>query len=44
MHLLKDGDDPIVVPLFTVDFFVLIHDLPHEFMPEMVAKQLGKFI
>ncbi|KAK5818581.1 hypothetical protein PVK06_023523 [Gossypium arboreum] len=44
MHQLKDGDEPMVVPLFTVDFWVLIHDLPDGFMPEMVAKQLGNFI
>ncbi|MBA0821706.1 hypothetical protein Goarm_018546, partial [Gossypium armourianum] len=40
---LKDGDEPMVLPLFTVDFWVLFHDL-HGFMPEMVAKQLGNFI
>ncbi|KAH1130500.1 hypothetical protein J1N35_001878 [Gossypium stocksii] len=44
MHQLKDGDEPMVVPLFIVDFWVLIHDLPDGFMPEMVAKQLGNFI
>ncbi|MBA0674691.1 hypothetical protein Goari_016274, partial [Gossypium aridum] len=44
MHQLKDGDEPMVMPLFTVDFWVLFHDLPHGFMLEMVAKQLGNFI
>ncbi|MBA0790642.1 hypothetical protein Gohar_015278, partial [Gossypium harknessii] len=44
MHQLKYGDEPMVMPLFTVDFWVLFHDLPHGFMPEMMAKQLGNFI
>ncbi|MBA0819250.1 hypothetical protein Gohar_019477 [Gossypium harknessii] len=38
MHRLKDEDDPMAMPLFTVNFWVLIHDLPHGFMFEMVAK------
>ncbi|MBA0792840.1 hypothetical protein Gohar_017303, partial [Gossypium harknessii] len=44
MHRLKGGGDPMVVPLFTVDFWVLVHDLPHSFMSEMVAKQLSNFV
>ncbi|MBA0848547.1 hypothetical protein Goshw_003679, partial [Gossypium schwendimanii] len=31
------GKDPMVVPLVTVDFWVLVYDLPHGFMSEMVA-------
>ncbi|MBA0676771.1 hypothetical protein Goari_018229 [Gossypium aridum] len=44
MHRLKGGGDPMVVPLFTVDFWVLVHDLPYDFMFEMVAKQLSNFV
>ncbi|MBA0759907.1 hypothetical protein Gotri_022718 [Gossypium trilobum] len=44
MHRLKGGGDPMVVPLFTMDFWVLVHDLPHGFMSEMVAKQLSNFV
>ncbi|MBA0580576.1 hypothetical protein Gorai_022786, partial [Gossypium raimondii] len=40
MHQLKDGKDPMVVPLVTVDFWVLVYDLPHGFMSEMVAMHL----
>ncbi|KAH1072541.1 hypothetical protein J1N35_024869 [Gossypium stocksii] len=38
MCRLKDGDDPKIVPLFNVDFWVLVQDLPHGFMSELVAK------
>ncbi|MBA0550781.1 hypothetical protein Golob_021697 [Gossypium lobatum] len=44
MHRLKGGGDPMVVPLFTVHFWVLIYDLPYDFMFEMVAKQLSNFV
>ncbi|MBA0705885.1 hypothetical protein Golax_018036, partial [Gossypium laxum] len=35
MHQLKVGKDPMVVPLVTMDFWVLVYDLPHGFMSEM---------
>ncbi|MBA0676461.1 hypothetical protein Goari_017937, partial [Gossypium aridum] len=42
MHQLKVGKDPMVVPLVTMDFWVLVYDLPHGFMSEMVAMQLAR--
>nr|KJB47906.1 hypothetical protein B456_008G047000 [Gossypium raimondii] len=38
MCKLRYGDDPKNVPLFNVDFWVLVQDLPHGFMSELVAK------
>lgn len=44
MHWLKEGEDPLTVPLFSVDFWILIHDLPLGFMSETAARQLGDFV
>ncbi|MBA0562302.1 hypothetical protein Golob_007357 [Gossypium lobatum] len=38
MCKLRDGDDPKTVPLFNVDFWVLVQYLPYGFMSELVAK------
>ncbi|KAG8474409.1 hypothetical protein CXB51_034093 [Gossypium anomalum] len=36
MCKLRDGDDPKTVPLFNEEFWVLVQDLPHGFMSELV--------
>lgn len=44
LHQLKEGDDPLTVPLSWVDFWILIYDVPMGFMSEAVARQLGDFV
>ncbi|KAK8489971.1 hypothetical protein V6N11_065394 [Hibiscus sabdariffa] len=44
LHGLQSGEDLLGVNLQTVDFWVLIHDIPSGFVRESVAKQLGNFI
>ncbi|PPR91375.1 hypothetical protein GOBAR_AA29310 [Gossypium barbadense] len=44
LHQLKEGKNPLSVQLSAVDFWILINDLPHGFMSETVARQLGNFI
>lgn len=44
LHKLKEGEDPLTVPLFWVDFWILMHDVPLWFMSEVVAKQFGNFV
>ncbi|MBA0853204.1 hypothetical protein Goshw_014742 [Gossypium schwendimanii] len=39
-----EGENPLAVQLNWVDFWMLIYDLPHGFMFEVVTKQLGCFI
>ncbi|KAL4386718.1 hypothetical protein GQ457_09G000940 [Hibiscus cannabinus] len=41
---LREGEDPMLVPLFHVDFWVYVHDVPLGFMSHSVAKTLGDFI
>ena len=41
---LKDGEQPTKIPLFMVDFWVQVHDLPCGFMSEKVAIQVGNYI
>ncbi|KAH1091784.1 hypothetical protein J1N35_019041 [Gossypium stocksii] len=36
-HLVGGGEDPMAVPLVTIDFWVLVIDLPHRFMSELIA-------
>ncbi|MBA0567436.1 hypothetical protein Golob_012173 [Gossypium lobatum] len=43
-HRLKEGDDPMALLLFWVDFWVQIHDLPMGLMPEMMARQFRNFL
>lgn len=40
---IKAEEEPTRVPLFEVDFWVQIHDLPVGYMTEVVGKQLGNF-
>ncbi|MBA0840667.1 hypothetical protein Goarm_003234 [Gossypium armourianum] len=44
LHRLREGEIPMGVELNWVAFWVLVHDIPHGFMSENVAKQLGNFI
>lgn len=43
LNTIKQGEDPIKVPLLFVDFWIQIYDLPVGFMSEAVGKQLGNF-
>lgn len=41
---IKKGEDPLMVPLFELQFWIQIHGLPTGFiMSEVVGKQLGSF-
>ncbi|KAG8478077.1 hypothetical protein CXB51_027372 [Gossypium anomalum] len=44
LQKLHDGDNPKTIPLNTVDFWVLVQDLPHGFSLKLVARQMGNFI
>lgn len=37
------GEEPLKVPLWFIDIWIQIHDLPTGFMSEVVGKQLGDF-
>ncbi|XP_060972463.1 uncharacterized protein LOC133038358 [Cannabis sativa] len=43
-HRLKKGEDPKVVPLHKIDFWVQIHDLKSGFMLERVVRSAGGYI
>ncbi|MBA0749139.1 hypothetical protein Gogos_003099, partial [Gossypium gossypioides] len=43
-HRLREGEIPMGLELNWVAFWVLVHDIPHGFMSENVAKHLGNFI
>lgn len=40
---IKKGEDPCMVPLFELQFWIQIHGLPSSFMSEAIGKQLGNF-
>ncbi|KAH1265441.1 hypothetical protein GmHk_01G001143 [Glycine max] len=40
----KEGEDPALVPLFFVPFWIQIHNLPIGFMSAQVGESLGNFI
>ncbi|MBA0775910.1 hypothetical protein Gotri_010995 [Gossypium trilobum] len=42
-HLIQ-GENPLTVQLTEVSFWILVNDIPHGFMSEVVAKQLGNFV
>ncbi|KAL4284306.1 hypothetical protein GQ457_16G020350 [Hibiscus cannabinus] len=44
LHRLQEGDDPLNVPLFHVDFWLFVHNVPHAFMSGRVAQRRMKFI
>lgn len=44
LHQLKLGELPSQVPLFSINFWVQVSDLPIGYMSEGVGKQLGDFI
>ena len=41
---LKVGDQPKQIPLFHVDFWVQIHDLPIGFRSEVIGKNVENYI
>ncbi|KAK5842621.1 hypothetical protein PVK06_004998 [Gossypium arboreum] len=43
-YSLRKGEDPMVVPLIFVDFWVQIHDLPFGLISEVMGRQFGIFI
>ncbi|KAK5834422.1 hypothetical protein PVK06_018300 [Gossypium arboreum] len=43
-HRIKERDDPMALPLFWVDFWVQIHDLPMGLMSETMARQFRDFL
>lgn len=40
---IPQGKDPLKVPLWFLNIWIQIHELPSEFMLETVGKQLGNF-
>ncbi|KAG8491125.1 hypothetical protein CXB51_014281 [Gossypium anomalum] len=44
LRRLKQRENPLTVQLLEVDFWTLIHNLPHSFMSEIVVRWLGNFI
>lgn len=42
-NVIKQGEDPVEVPLVEVDFWIQIHNLPVGYMTEAVGKQLRNF-
>lgn len=43
LNTIASGEDPLKVPLFEVNFWIQLYDLPVGFMSETVGKQLGNF-
>lgn len=43
VNRIPSGEDPLNVPLWNLDIWIQIHDLPKGFMSESVGKQLGDF-
>ncbi|XVF67504.1 hypothetical protein PTKIN_Ptkin10aG0126500 [Pterospermum kingtungense] len=44
LHELKQGDDPMDIPLYLASFWVQVHDLTLGFFSEVVGKALGNYI
>ncbi|GMI93514.1 hypothetical protein HRI_003020700 [Hibiscus trionum] len=44
LHRLLPGEDPLLVPLNLVNFWVQVHDLPPGLMSEPMARQFGNFV
>ena len=40
---IPNGEEPLNVPLWSIDMWIQIYDLPSGFMSEAVGKQLGNF-
>ncbi|XP_074376886.1 uncharacterized protein LOC141718404 [Apium graveolens] len=43
LNVISPGEDPTKVPLFEIDFWIQIYNLPVGYMLEAVEKQLGNF-
>ncbi|MBA0846029.1 hypothetical protein Goarm_022765, partial [Gossypium armourianum] len=44
INRIQPGEDPILVPLSTSEFWIQIHDLPTGMMTEVMAKKFGNFL
>ena len=44
INRLTFGVNPVLVPLFHVDFRIQVHNLPCDFMSERVCKEMGNYI
>ncbi|KAK5811963.1 hypothetical protein PVK06_027355 [Gossypium arboreum] len=44
LHRLKSGEDPLRVPLYSVNYWVQIHDLTMILMSESMARQFGALL
>ncbi|KAE8669497.1 hypothetical protein F3Y22_tig00112231pilonHSYRG00051 [Hibiscus syriacus] len=44
IHGLKNSEDPLTVQVNWINYWILVHDLPHGFMSDHAAKQLENFI
>lgn len=43
LNVIPQGEEPVNVKLFFMDFWIQVHDLPTGFMSEVVGRQLGNF-
>lgn len=43
-HRMKPGENPSLVPLFLIEFWVQVHDLPIGLVSKIMAKQFGDFL
>lgn len=44
LRRVASGEDPRLVELIDVDIWVVVNEVPHGFVSELVAKQLDNFI
>ncbi|KAH1122464.1 hypothetical protein J1N35_005624, partial [Gossypium stocksii] len=44
LHHLRDGEDPLKVPLISVNFWVQIHEVPLRFFSKALGRQIGDFL
>ncbi|XP_016722644.1 uncharacterized protein [Gossypium hirsutum] len=44
LHEIKQGEDPLVVPLSSFEFWVQVHDLPPRLLTKIMEKLFGNFL
>lgn len=44
LQKLKEGEDPLGIPLFHATFWIQVHSLPSGTYTEAMAKQFGNFV
>ncbi|KAH1065445.1 hypothetical protein J1N35_030432 [Gossypium stocksii] len=44
LEKIQEGENPLLVPLIHMEFWVQVHDLPIGWMSESLAKQFGDFL